>query len=73
MLVARLLLVFSMSAFLLGCPPRNELSLWNNTEEDLVLLVGRSRVAWVSGQVVKFGDDDGMSWNQLAVKTGPDG
>lgn len=69
----RHLAVVILSLLLLGCPPEQELSIYNNTGEDLVLLVGRARVAWKGGDVVRFGGDDGISWEQLSFDVGPGG
>lgn len=69
----RLLIALGCSTQLLGCPPEQELSIYNNTGQDLVVVVGTDRIPWKSGDAVRFGGDDGMSWESLAWEVGADG
>jgi hypothetical protein len=71
--LARWLATAFLSALLLGCPPEQELALYNNTGEDLRVRVGDDLVPWKSGEAIRFGGDDGLDWKTLSWEASDDG
>jgi hypothetical protein len=61
------------SALLLGCPPEQELTLYNNAGEDLQVRVGDDVVPWRDGEAIRFGGDGGLDWSELSREVGDDG
>ena len=71
--LARWLGIVFSSALLLGCPPEQELALYNNTGGDLYVRVGGDLVPWKNGEAIRFGGDDGLDWKKLSWEVGDDG
>ena len=69
----RLLAIACSTTFLLGCPPEQELALYNNSGEDLRVHVGGALVPWKDGVAIHFGGEDGLDWKMLSWETGTDG
>lgn len=71
--VARWLVMSLSGLLLLGCPPQQELTLYNNSGEDLFIRLGEERVPWKHGRSIRFGGNDGLDWNKLDWEVGEDG